>query len=160
MTPERIKALIDLMAESDLSELSLSEGDAQLRLLREHGHAATTASQVSHASTSHALASPIPTSQASTASHPAPNPETVPNPMPSGVEACASLYGVLHLTPAPDQPAFVAVGTHVEVGQTLAVVEAMKMFHPVKAETAGVVTAILVATGEEVQAGQALIRIG
>ncbi len=61
--------------------------------------------------------------------------------------------------PAPDQPPFVEIGTSVEVGQTLAVVEAMKMFHPVKAEAAGVVTAILVANGEEVQAGQALFSI-
>jgi acetyl-CoA carboxylase biotin carboxyl carrier protein len=76
-----------------------------------------------------------------------------------GYEARASLYGVLHLTPAPDQPPFVRLGSQVEIGQTLAVLEAMKMFHPVKAEAAGVVSAILASAGEEVQAGQVLIRI-
>jgi acetyl-CoA carboxylase biotin carboxyl carrier protein len=144
MKPERIKALIDLMADSDLSELSLSEGDAQLRLLRDQG-------QVS--ADSPAAPTPPVLKQAAVTAAPAPV-TTV------GHEASASLYGVLHLTPAPDQPPFVEVGAAVEVGQTLAVVEAMKMFHPVKAEVAGTVTAILAASGEEVQAGQALIRIG
>ena len=146
MKPERIKALIDLMAESDLSELSLCEGDTQLRLLREHAQVA------SHAAPVVSLPVVTPAAKATAASQP---PASKP-----AVQACASLYGVLHLTPAPDQPPFVSVGTQVEVGQTLAVVEAMKMFHPVKAEMAGVVSAILVANGEEVQAGQALFTIG
>ncbi|RMR52445.1 Acetyl-CoA carboxylase, biotin carboxyl carrier protein [Pseudomonas syringae pv. actinidiae] len=148
MKPERIKALIDLMAESDLSELSLSEGDTQLRLLRESVHAASgvslSASTSLKAPASQAVSSPQASATTDT----------------QAAQACASLYGVLHLTPAPDQPPFVEVGTSVDVGQTLAVVEAMKMFHPVTAEKAGVVTAILVANGEEVQAGQALFSIG
>ncbi|RMV68501.1 Acetyl-CoA carboxylase, biotin carboxyl carrier protein [Pseudomonas caricapapayae] len=148
MKPERIKALIDLMAESDLSELSLCEGDAQLRLLREPVQAACRVTPA--ASTS------LKTSAADAESASAPG---VPADV-QAAQACASLYGVLHLTPAPDQPPFVEVGTSVEAGQTLAVIEAMKMFHPVTAEVAGVVTAILVANGEEVQAGQALFSIG
>ncbi|RMP18800.1 Acetyl-CoA carboxylase, biotin carboxyl carrier protein [Pseudomonas syringae pv. delphinii] len=146
MKPERIKALIDLMAESDLSELSLCEGDAQLRLLREHV-------QVSSPVTPFAS---TPAKRAATDATPAPQTGAATQ---TG-QACASLYGVLHLTPAPDQSPFVEVGTRVEPGQTLAVVEAMKMFHPVKAEIAGVVTDILVANGEEVQAGQALFTLG
>ncbi|MCK0551204.1 acetyl-CoA carboxylase biotin carboxyl carrier protein [Pseudomonas syringae] len=143
MKPERIKALIDLMAESDLSELSLCEGDAQLRLLREPAQVANRANPAVSTAQTMPAARPVSPTQAST----------------TQTQACASLYGVLHLTPAPDQPPFVEIGTSVEVGQTLAVVEAMKMFHPVKAEAAGVVTAILVANGEEVQAGQALFSI-
>lgn len=143
MKPERIKSLIDLMVESDLSELSLSEGDAQLRLLREPGQA--VASSVLPAAPVAAVSAPAPVTPASAV---------------TGTDVCASLYGVLHLTPAPDQPPFVDVGTAVEVGQTLAVIEAMKMFHPLKAQAAGVVSAILVKGGEEVQAGQVLIRIG
>lgn len=148
MKPERIKALIDLMAESDLSELSLSEGDTQLRLLRESVEAASGISP----SASTSLKAPATDAAASSQATATANAQEA--------QACASLYGVLHLTPAPDHPPFVEVGTSVEVGQTLAVVEAMKMFHPVTAEKAGVVTAILVANGEEVQAGQALFSIG
>lgn len=136
MNPERIKALIDLMAESDLRELSLNEGDTQLRLLRDGQPVA-------------AVARPLAATVA--AATPAPSSDTF--------EASAALYGVLHLTPAPDQPAFVQVGDAVEAGQTLAVVEAMKMFHPLKAERAGVVRAILAASGEEVAAGKPLFRL-
>ena len=136
MNPERIKALIDLMAESDLSELSLNEGDTQLRLLRDGQPVA-------------AVARPLTATIA--AATPAASSDTF--------EASAALYGVLHLTPAPDQPAFVQVGDAVEAGQTLAVVEAMKMFHPLKAERAGVVRAILAASGDEVAAGKPLFRL-
>ncbi|RMR32067.1 Acetyl-CoA carboxylase, biotin carboxyl carrier protein [Pseudomonas syringae pv. coriandricola] len=145
MKPERIKALIDLMAESDLSELSLCEGDAQLRLLREHVQVSSPVTPVVSKQVKRAATDATATSFAQTG---------------TSTQACASLYGVLHLTPAPDQSPFVEVGTRVEPGQTLAVVEAMKMFHPVKAEIACVVTDILVTNGEEVQAGQALFTLG
>lgn len=140
MNPERIKALIDLMAESDLSELSLNEGDTQLRLLRD-GQAVAAAPQCAAAATPVKAAAATPAAGSDT------------------FDASAALYGVLHLTPAPDQPAFVQVGDAVEAGQTLAVVEAMKMFHPLKAERAGIVRAILAASGEEVAAGKPLFRL-
>ncbi|MDE1169396.1 MAG: acetyl-CoA carboxylase biotin carboxyl carrier protein subunit [Pseudomonas sp.] len=136
MNPERIKALIDLMAESDLSELRLNEGDTQLQLLRD---------------------GQVPCVPAPPAA--APTVQAVSPATTGTFEASAALYGVLHLTPAPDQPAFVQVGDTVAQGQTLAVVEAMKMFHPLKAEHAGTVQAILAASGEEVAAGQPLFRL-
>lgn len=145
MNPERIKALIDLMAESDLSELSLHEGDTQLKLLRDAGQGAG-ATQVAGAPAAATAATPVAAGAPAAASA-------------AVYEASASLYGVLHLTPAPDQPAFVQLGDRIEAGQTLAVVEAMKMFHPLKAERAGTVEAILVASGDEVEAGQPLFRI-
>ncbi|WP_455925107.1 acetyl-CoA carboxylase biotin carboxyl carrier protein [Pseudomonas putida] len=140
MNPERIKALIDLMAESDLSELSLNEGDTQLRLLRD-GQPVAVAGPVA-----------APLKQAAA-------PAATPAPISDTFDASAALYGVLHLTPAPDQPPFVKLGDRVEAGQTLAVVEAMKMFHPLKAERAGIVQAILAASGEEVAAGKPLFRL-
>ena len=69
------------------------------------------------------------------------------------------LFGVLHLTPAPGAAVFVQAGDTVDAGQTLCVVEAMKMFHEVKAPRRGVVEAILAQAGDEVQAGAALFRM-
>jgi acetyl-CoA carboxylase biotin carboxyl carrier protein len=66
---------------------------------------------------------------------------------------------VLHLTPSPDEPPFVKLGDPVRAGQTLGVLEAMKMFHTLKSDHDGVVGAILVASGGEVEAGQSLFRI-
>ncbi|WP_242200258.1 MULTISPECIES: acetyl-CoA carboxylase biotin carboxyl carrier protein subunit [unclassified Pseudomonas] len=140
MDSERIKGLIDLLAESDLLELSLTEGDSTIRLFKQAGKVVTTEAQADPA--------PVP---------------TVESPKPSSATATevkASLYGVLHLTPAAGEAPFVAVGDQVEAGQTLAVLEAMKMFHPVKAKTAGRISAILAQGGTEVEAGQPLFRLG
>ncbi|MHC6225162.1 acetyl-CoA carboxylase biotin carboxyl carrier protein [Pseudomonas sp. X10] len=143
MKLERIKALIDLMAESDLAELSLNEEGTQLRLLREHGEAvAVPAESLPVAKPAAAVAASQPVAAT------------------SGYESKAPLHGIVHFTPAPDQPAFIEVGAQVTQGQTLAVIEAMKMFHPLKAQADGVVEAILVAGGTEVEVGQVLVRVG
>ena len=78
---------------------------------------------------------------------------------PSGHVVTAASYGVVHLSPAPGADPFVAVGQHVEIGQSLCVIEAMKVFSPVEAEQAGTVAAILVADGADVTAGQPLFRL-
>jgi acetyl-CoA carboxylase biotin carboxyl carrier protein len=74
-------------------------------------------------------------------------------------DVTATLHGVLHLTPSPDEPPFVKPGDSVRAGQTLGVLEAMKMFHTLKSEFDGVLAAILVPSGSEVEAGQAVFRI-
>ncbi|EPJ85445.1 MULTISPECIES: acetyl-CoA carboxylase biotin carboxyl carrier protein subunit [Pseudomonas] len=140
MDSERIKGLIDLLAESDLLELSLTEGDSTIRLFKQAGKVVTTES----------TAEPWPTPTADL-----PTPGTLAM---AATEIKASLYGVLHLTPAAGEAPFVAVGDQVEPGQTLAVLEAMKMFHPVKAKIGGRVSAILAHSGDEVEAGQSLFR--
>nr|WP_180205948.1 acetyl-CoA carboxylase biotin carboxyl carrier protein subunit [Pseudomonas sp. SbOxS1]NYU06147.1 biotin/lipoyl-binding protein [Pseudomonas sp. SbOxS1] len=141
MDSERIKGLIDLLAESDLLELSLTEGDSTVRLFKQAG-------KVSAAEPVAGIA-PIPVADL---------PEVV-TPTVQAVDVKASLYGVLHLTPAAGEAPFVTVGEQIEAGQTLAVIEAMKMFHPVKAKAAGRIAAILAQSGAEVEAGQALFRL-
>ena len=71
----------------------------------------------------------------------------------------APCFGIVHLTPAPDAPPFVRAGDLVAAGQRVCLVEAMKVFHPVTAPTAGRVAAIFVAAGDEVARGQALLRV-
>lgn len=68
-------------------------------------------------------------------------------------------FGVVHLSPAPDAAPFVQVGQRVEAGQSLCVIEAMKVFSPIEAETAGTIVAILIADGADVTAGQQLFRL-
>ncbi|WP_459575412.1 acetyl-CoA carboxylase biotin carboxyl carrier protein [Cupriavidus sp. 8B] len=70
----------------------------------------------------------------------------------------APLFGIVHLRPSPDEPAFVQPGQTVEAGQTVCVIEAMKVFNAVLAERDGMVEAVLVESGNEVDAGQPLIR--
>lgn len=141
MDSERIKGLMELLAESDLLELSLTEGDTTVRLYKQAG--------------AEPLVPPVISQRTA-----APQPKAPVKPAAGAGEIKSSLYGILHLTPAADEPPFVTVGAQVEAGQTVAVIEAMKMFHPVKAKCAGQISEILVQSGLEVDAGQTLFRLG
>ena len=143
MDSARIKGLMDLLAESDLLELSLTEGDSTLRLFKQAGQGVSSVAPAVVAAPSKAA----PVTPATTATA-------------TATEIKASLYGVLHLTPAVGEPPFVTVGQAIEAGQTVAVIEAMKMFHPVKAKAGGTLVEILARAGVEVEAGQALFRLG
>jgi acetyl-CoA carboxylase biotin carboxyl carrier protein len=77
----------------------------------------------------------------------------------AGQDVLAASYGVVHLAPDPASAPFVSVGQAVEAGQSLCIIEAMKVFNPVEAERPGVIAAILVADGAEVAAGQPLFRL-
>lgn len=143
MDQQRIKQLIDLLAESDLTEMTLSEGGTTLTLSR-HAGAPAAAAKLPELAPSQ-VAEQVP---------------AVDTPVIAAAsQVCSPLYGVLHLTPSPDKPAFVMVGANVTVGQTLCIVEAMKMFHQVKASQAGRVEAVLAQAGDEVESGQPLFSI-
>lgn len=146
MDLNQIKDLIDLFAATDLGELHFSEDGYQLRLVR---HASVDARQASSPSKTVA---PLPVGGAVA------TPVTL-DAKGDAKEVVAPLHGVLHLTPSPDEPPFVKLGDPVQAGQTLGVLEAMKMFHTLKSGHSGIVAAILAASGSEVEAGQPLFRI-
>ncbi|VTU31824.1 acetyl-CoA carboxylase biotin carboxyl carrier protein [Variovorax sp. PBL-E5] len=131
MNQEQIKTFIDALAASALSELEFSENGWTLRLAK---HAA-------------------PAAIAPGADAPAPALRAA-----SSVECLAPLYGVVHLQGTPGDPPFVEAGQAVAAGQTLCVIEAMKVFNEVRAERDGVLQSVLVASGDEVEAGQPLFR--
>lgn len=145
MDQHRIKELIDLLSSSDLSELTLSEGGSTLHLGRQ---STSTAAQVAPAPATASVA-------------PAAATEPVQSPIAAAAcdEVASPLYGILHLTPAPGEPPFAQVGDSVKAGQTLCIVEAMKMFHQVKATADGRVQVLLAEAGQEVDSGQPLFRI-
>ncbi len=153
MDQQRIKQLIDLLAESDLSALTLSEGGTTVTLSR---HAdAPVATPVVETTAVQPTVEPA----AAPVSAPANAPAGVSHSEPARQPVCSPLYGVLHLTPSPDEPPFVAIGDAVTAGQTLCIVEAMKMFHQVTATRAGQVNAILAEGGTEVESGQPLFDL-
>jgi acetyl-CoA carboxylase biotin carboxyl carrier protein len=144
MKQEQIKTLIDALAASDLAELEYSEDGSTLRLVKQS--ALTTAP----AARRPAAARKAP---AAASAEPAP-------PAAAAAECLAPLYGVVHLQPAPGEPPFVQPGQAVEAGQMLCVIEAMKMFNEVRADAAATVQAVLVRSGQEVDAGEPLFRFG
>lgn len=137
MDPQQIKAFIDVMASSDLAEMEFSQDGWTLRLVRQTGHAAREAMLRTP------LAVPVPATTA------------VAN---AADELHAPLYGVVHLQATPGEPPFVLAGVAVKAGQTLCVIEAMKVFNEVRAEHDATVDAVLVTSGQEVEAGQPLLR--
>lgn len=152
MDVKRIKELIDLFADTDLGELNFSEDGCRLRLVR---HTAAPAKNQESTVGSDARGLPAkPAADVVEAAGPVAADTKV-----GSTDVVAPLYGVLHLTPSPDEPPYVNVGDAVKVGQILGTLEAMKMFHTLKSDVEGFVAAVLVASGSEVGAGQALFRI-
>jgi acetyl-CoA carboxylase biotin carboxyl carrier protein len=143
MKQEQIKTLIDALAASDLAELEYSEEDGStLRLVKQ------SALKFAPAVRSPAVVRRAPA-------------EVFAQPTPAAAAEClAPLYGVVHLQATPGEPPFVQPGQAVEAGQVLCVIEAMKMFNEVRADTAATVLAVLVRSGQEVEAGQPLFRFG
>ena len=140
MERHQIKAFIDAMAASDLAELEVTKDGWTLRLVR--------AGRPSHDR-------PTPARPARPRLK---RPDSDPGP-PTGHEVRAPLPGIVHLQASPNEPAFVALGQAVSTGATLCIIEAMKTFNQIRAERAGIVEAVLVTSGDEVAAGQPLIRI-
>ena len=141
MDPQQIKTLIDAMAASDLAEMEYSQDGWTLRLVR------------------HPSTSPPPDAARPSVGAPARAAAARPSAEPApSAELHAPLFGVVHLGPAPDEPPFVVIGQAVKAGQTLCVIEAMKVFNEVRAERDATVQAVLVTAGQEVEAGQPLLR--
>ncbi|MCF5942311.1 acetyl-CoA carboxylase biotin carboxyl carrier protein, partial [Xanthomonas perforans] len=80
--------------------------------------------------------------------------------LPEGHVLRAPMVGTFYTSPSPDKPAFVTVGQQVKVGDTLAIIEAMKMFNPIEADASGTIVAILGETGQPVEFDQPLFVIG
>ena len=143
MDREVVKALIEALAASDLAELEYRSNGETLRLVKRGASA---------------LASPV----SADARPPAPG---QPTPLPAPPDAVAEtviapLYGIVHLQQVPGAPPFVSAGQSVTAGQVLCVIEAMKVFSQIRAERDCVMAAVLVESGQEVEAGQPLFRLG
>ena len=156
MNITEIKDLMSQFDQSSLREFSYSNAGETLHFSK---------NQQAIAAPSPKLEAPLaPVAPANTAvpaaetSEPAPAEASV-SPVAEGAVVESPLVGVAYLSPSPDKPAFVAVGDTVKKGQTLMIIEAMKVMNEVPADRDGVVTEILVANQDVVEYGQGLVRI-
>lgn len=160
MDLRKIKKLIDLLEASNLSEIEIKEGEESVRLSRTAA-APVQAPALVHVPRSEPvmpMQSPV---QAATGGRAAPEPEADAGPaLPPGHVVTSPMVGTYYTSPAPDKPPFVTVGQTVAVGDTLGIVEAMKMFNPIEADQAGTVVAILCENGQPVEFDQPLFVIG
>jgi len=150
MDLRKLKTLIDLVAESGIAELEVTEGEDKVRIVKSGGQAPAGAPLTPAAS---ALAPPL--AAAGTGAAPAaPAPEE-----PKGHEVKSPMVGTFYRSPGPGAKPFVEVGQAVKPGDTLCIIEAMKLLNEIEAEVAGSVKEILVENGQAVEYGQVLFVI-
>jgi acetyl-CoA carboxylase biotin carboxyl carrier protein len=154
MDQQQIKAFIDAMAATDLAEMEFSQDGWSLRLVRRPGSATITPATALTPSAGAAGPVPAPPNNGVDAFDAVDAVGSAPAPS----LLRAPLYGVVHFSPAPGEPAFVTVGQAVAAGQILCVIEAMKVFNEVRAQADATVAEILVGAGQEVDAAQPLLR--
>ncbi len=154
MDLRKIKKLIDLLEESNLAELEIKEGEEIVRLSRyPKGMAPTFAAAAPAPVQLPVAAAPVSVAAAAPA---APAEEQLP----PGTVLKSPMVGTFYASPNPESPPFVTVGQQVKVGDTLAIIEAMKMFNQIEAEVAGTVIAVLVESGHPVEYDEPLFVIG
>ena len=157
MDLRKIKKLIDLLEESNLSEIEIKEGEESVRLSRGAPQMTMQMPQMIQAAPV-AAAAPMPMQspvEAATGGAPKTGPD-----LPAGNVVRSPMVGTYYAAPSPDKPPFVSVGQAVKVGDTLAIIEAMKMFNPIESEVAGTVLAIQCESGQPVEFDQPLFVIG
>jgi acetyl-CoA carboxylase biotin carboxyl carrier protein len=143
MDLRKIKKLIDLLEESNLAELEIKEGEEVVRLSRVPKNAAPVA-----AAPVAVAAAPAPIAVAPVAVA-----AEVPaaDALPAGHVVKAPMVGTFYASATPGTPAFAKVGQQVKAGETIGIIEAMKMFNQIEAEVSGTVQAILVENGQPVE---------
>ena len=143
MDIRKIKKLIEMLQDSDLTEIEVQEGEESVRIVR------GSAQPFEVKTTSISPASVNVLSE---------NNEVVANE--SGSPLKSPIVGTFYRKPAPDKPPFVEIGSHVNAGDVVCIVEAMKMMNEIKSEFTGKVSAINIDDGEPVEFDQSLIVIG
>jgi acetyl-CoA carboxylase biotin carboxyl carrier protein len=157
MDIRKVKKLIELLEESGVAEIEIKEGEESVRISR---HSASA--PVTHYVQAPPMQMAPPAVQAAPAARAA-APASVEPAEPEGPRpentVTAPMVGTFYAAPAPGASPFVDVGTEVKVGQTLCIIEAMKMMNQIESDKAGKVTQVLVKNGEPVEFGQPLYVI-
>ena len=157
MDIRKVKKLIELLEESGIAEIEITEGEESVRISR-YG-ASHVVTQVAHSAAPAAAAQPAPaTSPSAAAAAAAPAAAAEKSPSAENV-VTAPMVGTFYASAAPGAQAFVDIGSDVKVGQTLCIIEALKMMNQIESDKEGRVTAILARNGEPVEFGQPLFVI-
>ena len=160
MDLRKIKKLIDLLDESNLAEIEIKEGEESVRLSRMPKN--MPAQQITYSAPppqSYEPARSVPTGAAPASGHADAHHGKGGRDMPDGHVMRSPMVGTFYASPNPDSPAFVTVGQAVKAGDTLAIIEAMKMFNPIEADISGTVTAVLASSGQPVEFDEPLFVI-
>ncbi len=147
----KIKKLIQLIEETSIAEIELKEGEESVRLSRQ-GSFTSVPPQAPAPTPSYI---PTPISAAPTLT----NESNDKSSLPAGHVVCSPMVGTMYDSPSPDAEPFVRVGQDVKVGDTLCIIEAMKMFNEIEADKSGKIIAVQVSNGDPVEFDQPLFVI-
>jgi acetyl-CoA carboxylase biotin carboxyl carrier protein len=150
MDLRKLKTLIDLVAESGIAELEITEGDGKVRIVK--GLAPGAAQQMMAAMAPVVASAPV-------AAAPAPAPAAEPPPAPAAHQVKSPMVGTFYRSAQPGAEPFVTVGSTVREGDTLCIIEAMKLLNEIESDKSGTVKAILIENGQPVEYGQPLFEI-
>lgn len=151
MDLRKLKTLIDLVQHSGISELEISEGEEKIRIAKHLAAPPQTATYM--------VGAPAPTAQPVAAAAPAAVVDIVAA-EPEGHAVKSPMVGTFYRSGSPGAASFVEVGQTVKAGDTLCIIEAMKLMNEIEADASGVVKAILVENGQPVEYGQPMFIIG
>lgn len=152
MDLRKLKTLIDLVAESDISELEVTEGEGKVRIVKSQPQYTMAMPQQMMQQAPATAAAPAVAAAPAAAETPAPAPD-------AGHKVTSPMVGTFYRAPSPGASNFVEIGSTVKEGQTICIIEAMKLLNEIECDKSGVVKAILVENGQPVEFGQALFVI-
>ena len=159
MDLRKIKKLIDLLEESNLAEIEIKEGEESVRLARVPRGGMAMAPAMG-APMQYEAPRPAPVMPMAGPTEGVSGGSAKGADLPEGHIVRAPMVGTYYASPAPDKPAFVTVGQAVKAGDTLGIIEAMKMFNPIEADVSGTVLKILVESGQPIEFDEPLFVIG
>jgi acetyl-CoA carboxylase biotin carboxyl carrier protein len=148
MDLRKLKKLIDLVQESGIAELEITEGEEKVKIVK-GGVVSVSAAPVMATPAAAPAAAPAATA-----------PAEAPDAAQEGHVVKAPMVGTFYRSPSPDAKVFVEVGQAVKEGDTICIIEAMKLMNEIEADASGVVKAILVENGQPVEYGQPLFILG
>ena len=153
MDLRKLKTLIDLVQNSGISELEISEGEEKIRIAKNLGAPAQASTYMVGAPAAQYAPAPAAAAPAAPAVAAAPA-------EPEGHAVKSPMVGTFYRSGSPGAPAFAEVGQTVKAGDTLCIIEAMKLMNEIEADASGVIKAVLVENGQPVEYGQTMFIIG
>ena len=153
MDLRKLKKLIDLVEDSGIAELEVTEGEEKVKIVK-GGVVGVAAAPVAVMPAPERIPLPAPTAPAAAPA------EAASEAAAEGHVVKAPMVGTFYRSPSPDAKAFVEVGQAVKEGDTICIIEAMKLMNEIEADAGGVVKAILVENGQPVEYGQPLFILG
>jgi acetyl-CoA carboxylase biotin carboxyl carrier protein len=151
MDLRKLKKLIDLVQESGIAELEITEGEEKVKIVKGGAVTLGAAAPMAALAAAPAAALPAPAAAAASAESEAAQ---------EGHVVKAPMVGTFYRSPSPDAKPFVEAGQAVKEGDTICIIEAMKLMNEIEADASGVVKAILVENGQPVEYGQPLFILG